>query len=196
MTNKEEKNLPIYSETVIEFVTVAAEYCASLEQCRNKKMRSFLERMTKIAPLLYLKTSLLPELINTFGDGLQSFVTEMDYEQTRQNIAEVMGEYDSYLETQVQDMQYSENAIAATISENLADIYQELKDMIQNFQTANIDVMNEALTNCKENFGYSWGQKLLNTLSAMHNVLYAATTDFDDFDEDGILDKTDNDADI
>lgn len=178
MASKGEKKLPIYSDNVIEFVTVAAEYCATLEQIKGKNMLTFVSRMTKIAPLLYLKAALLPELISGIDDSLQAFVDEVQYEQIRANIAEVMGEYDSYLETQVQDMRYSESAIAATVSENLADVYQDLKDMIENFKTANAEVMNEALINCREHFRYVWGQKLVNTLSAMHNVLYSPDTDF------------------
>ena len=67
----------------------------------------------------------------------------------------------------------------AYISEDLTDIYQDLKDMIANFQSAELEIMNDALLNCSTNFKEYWGQKLLNATKAMHNVLYTADLDAD-----------------
>ncbi|MPN56745.1 hypothetical protein SDC9_204437 [bioreactor metagenome] len=69
-------------------------------------------------------------------------------------------------------MSLSVTPIAAFISENLADIYQELKDFAANYQLADTDVMNDALVTCLETFGEHWGQKVLNALRALHNIKY------------------------
>lgn len=150
-TKQEEKENPIYTNNVVEFVTVAVEFCTQTEICVKMRTSDFLARMTRISALLYLKGSLLPEMISGINDELNNYVTEEEYNQIRQNVATVMGEYDSYLETQNSDMQYSDTPIAASVSEDLADVYQILKDTILNFKTANPQVMNEALVNCKEN---------------------------------------------
>ena len=63
--------------------------------------------------------------------------------------------------------------------------------MISNFQSADIQIMNDALRDCKDNFQAYWGQKALNTLRAMHNVLYA-DIDWDD-DEQSVSDFNDSD---
>ena len=80
-------------------------------------------------------------------------------------------------------MQFSDSPILAYISEDLSDIYQDLKDMIENLQSAELQIMNDALFNCKENFIEFWGQKLLNSLRALHNILYSDlyTDDSQDF---------------
>lgn len=180
---------PVYDKNTIEFVTVAAEYCAFLESCRRYNSKSFFDKSVKLLSLLYLKTSLLPNLEDSSFSDLQQFVTEASYENLRQNITCLTGQYDEYLEVFQEDMQYSDTPIVAYISEGLADVYQDLKDMISNFQSADIQIMNDALRDCKDNFQAYWGQKALNTLRAMHNVLYA---DIDWEDEDQPTDNYDD----
>ncbi len=180
---------PVYDKNTIEFVTVAAEYCAFLESCRRYNSKSFFDKSVKLLSLLYLKTSLLPNLEDSSFSDLQQFVTEASYENLRQNITCLTGQYDEYLEVFQEDMQYSDTPIVAYISEGLADVYQDLKDMISNFQSADIQIMNDALRDCKDNFQAYWGQKALNTLRAMHNVLYA---DIDWEDDDQPTDNYDD----
>lgn len=190
MQKESEANSSLYSANVVEFVTVANEYCCQLEQCGKSNNRDFLDRMSKIIPLLYLKTALLPELISSLNDDVESFVTEDDYEAVRQNIARLLGELDNYLDTQVSDMQYSLEPLPASISENLADVYQDLKDMILNFNSANGSVMIEAIVFCKDNFRNVWGQKLLSSLVAIHNALYSSDSDFTTNETEGNDDDT------
>lgn len=174
---------PVYDKNTIEFVTVAAEYCAFLESCKRYSSKAFFDKSVKLISLLYLKTSLLPNLEDNSFSELQQFVTESSYERLRQNISCLTGQFDEYLEVFQEDMKYSDTPIVAYISEGLADIYQDLKDMICNFQSADILIMNDALRECKDNFQAYWGQKALNTLRAMHNILYA-DIDWEDDDQE------------
>lgn len=59
------------------------------------------------------------------------------------------------------------------ISEDLADIYQDIKDFIFVFQLGLNETMNDSLAICQENFGLLWGQKLVNTMRALHDVKYS-----------------------
>jgi len=70
-------------------------------------------------------------------------------------------------------MAISDTPIAAFVSENLADVYQELKDFAANYQLADVDTMNDALVTCLEAFGQHWGQKLLNALRALHALRFS-----------------------
>lgn len=179
MEHKNKVQHPVYSNNVIEFVTVAAEYCAFLEKCGSIDTRAFLEKMTKIAPLLYLKVSMLPNFDECSDFEIRQFVTEDEYEFIHEQVSSAIGQFDEYLEVFHPDMQYSDTPVIAYISEDLTDIYQDLKDMIANFQSAELEIMNDALLNCSTNFKEYWGQKLLNATKAMHNVLYTADLDAD-----------------
>ena len=175
---------PVYDKNTIEFVTVAAEYCAFIENCRRVTPKAFFDKSVKLLSLLYLKSSLLPDFDDSSFSDLQQFVTENVYENIRRQISFLTGQYDQYLEVFLDDMQYSDTPIVAYISEDLSDIYQDLKDMISNFQSADIDIMNDALIDCKDNFHSFWGQKLLNALRAMHNVLNSPNSEWEESEDD------------
>jgi hypothetical protein len=167
----------IFDKNSIEFVTVAAEYCGFIERSREVGKQSFVDTALKILPLLYLKASLIPEC-ELMGEGdLETFVTEDDYEYVRRSIAKVMGPQDDYLEVFLPEMAYSDTPIKKCISEDLADIYQDLKDFISVFQLGLNVTMNDSLYVCKEHFAEFWGQRLVNTMRALHDVKYNSSAD-------------------
>ena len=95
----EKESQTIFDKNVIEFVTVAAEFCAFLERAERMKRSDFVGYIPlKILPLLYLKASMLPKC-ETIGEGvLETYVTEEIYEILRINLAELMGDKDDYLD--------------------------------------------------------------------------------------------------
>ncbi len=160
----------VYQQPVIEFVTVAVQLCLYLEQIEGQDKSEFIEKMLCLLPLLYLKARLLPKATEELDGFPERFVTEQEYEDIRQKVAQCMGVDDTYLEVFVEDMRYSDEPITAFVSENIADIYQEVKDLACNYQTRDEAVMNDALVNCIEAFEQHWGQKLLNVLRPLHAV--------------------------
>lgn len=176
-------NQILYSNNVIDFTTVAAETCVYLERAAEYSKQNFISRGVKLLSLLYLKTTLLDDL-NTESEGfLERFVTETDYLYIKNQVEQLLGADDSFLEVFHPDMPYSDTPIAAFISENLADIYQELKDFIENFQIGEAEIMISALIACVEAFAEHWGQKLLNALRALHNLRFGENFDNEDFDK-------------
>lgn len=176
----EQNSQVIFDKNSIEFVTVAAEFCAFMERARGAEKKGFVDTALKILPLLYLKASLIPECEMIGEDDLEVFVTEEDYELIRRAVAEVLGAQDDYLEVFLPDMAYSDTPIKKCISEDLADIYQDLKDFIGVFQSGLNVTMNDALYTCKEHFAEFWGQRLVNTMRALHDVKYNHADDSED----------------
>lgn len=160
----------VYQQPAIEFVTVAVQLCLYLEQVEGLEKSEFVEKMLCLLPLLYLKARLLPKATEELDGFPERFVSEQEYEDIRQKVAQCMGADDTYLEVFVEDMRYSDEPITAFVSENIADIYQEVKDLACNYQTRDEAVMNDALVNCIEAFEQHWGQKLLNVLRPLHAV--------------------------
>ncbi len=187
-TIMESEKLPdhiVYTPSVIEFVTVAAETCLFLEQATEQSRKEFIQRSVKLLPFLYLKASLLPVVESVFDDAPERFVTEEDYLFVKEQVEQLLGADDSYLEVFHPDMAISDTPIAAFVSEDLADIYQELKDFAANYQTMDVDIMNDALVVCIEAFGQHWGQKNLNALKALHAVRFSESFNIED-DEQSI----------
>lgn len=168
-------NAVVYSKNVIEFVTVANEYCKLIESAGSEDVRMLLGKAQKLLPLLYLKISILPEFESQEELVLEKYVTEVDYHLLQQRIMNLLGAYDDYQEVFVPEMQFSDVPLAAGISENLTDIYQDLKDFILSYRVGDDQVMHEALWTCMANFRDYWGQKLVNGLRAIHSLLYSQT---------------------
>jgi hypothetical protein len=170
----------IFDNNVIEFVRVAAEYCAFIERTDGETERAdFVDKMLKILPLLYLKASLLPRFEQMGFDALETYVTEEGYEDVRSRMERIMADKDTYLEVFVPDMRYSDQPIQKSISEDLADIYQDVRDFIFVFQLGLNETMNDSLLACQESFEGIWGQKLVNTMRALHDVKYNADANDD-----------------
>jgi hypothetical protein len=170
----------VYSKNVIEFITVANEFCSFLERAEELESADFMSRLQKLLPFLYIKASLIPEFDFEAEDDLEKYVTEVDYNIIQQKIAGHTGAGDDYQEVFVPGMQFSETALTASIAENVADIYQDIKEMVMSFRTLNEEVMEQALWECQQNFAQIWGQKLVNCLRALHNLIYAENTADDD----------------
>jgi Domain of unknown function (DUF5063) len=160
----------VYSKNVIEFVTVVAETCIFLERTNEYSKKNFVEQMVKFLPLLYMKTVMLEIPEPELDGAAERFVTEDDYLFVRNQIETLLAVDDAYLEVFHPDMSMSDTPIAAFISEDLSDVYQEIKDFAVNYQTAESAVMNDALIYCLDAFNEHWGRKLLNALKALHAI--------------------------
>lgn len=158
----------VYQDATIEFVTASAQTCLLLEHTAETDKETFIEKSLYLLPLLYLKTHIL-QVPDTLLDGEpQHFVAEEDYNYVRLGVQRVLGSDDAYIEVFVEDMKYNDEPVTAYISENMADIYQELKDMAASFQTGQEEVMNDAVAACLIAFREHWGIKLLNAMRALH----------------------------
>lgn len=159
----------LYSQPVLDFVTVATEYCKYVEQCSQIETNDFCRVMRGLLPMIYLKATLLEEVPETAGWN-EKRVTEEDYNYIRSQVAAILGSNDDFLDVFVEDFKYSEHPVLCTISENLADIYQQLRELVEAFREGYEDAMEVALFETIDEFHIQWGQKLLNALRALHDI--------------------------
>ena len=115
MEKTENKN-PIYAPVTLEFVTVALEYCSFLEKADEGSLFAFVDKATKLLPLLYLKAALLPPIEPDEEAELETTVTEAMYDDLRGRLSGLLGERDVFLDTFHEDMRYSDTPIASAIS--------------------------------------------------------------------------------
>lgn len=168
----------VYSKNVVEFVTVANEFCAAIEQVGSHAARENLLKLQKLLPLLYLKAALLPQNEPVLDEEIEKYVTELDYNVLHQKWLLQLNEYDSFYEVFDPDIQFGKETVTASISENLLDIYQDLKNFLISYSIGNEEVMNDALYECTMHFVDFWGQQVVNVLRAIHMLVYS-DADFD-----------------
>lgn len=158
----------VYQEATIAFVTAAAQTCLLIEQSESHAREEWIEQMLRLLPILYLRTRMVEEAELLLEEEPQRFVTEEDYNYMLIGMRNLLGSDDAYLDVFVDQGIYTDEVQTAYISEGIADIYQELKDMAAAFQTGQEAIMNDAVVLCREAFDTHWGQKLLAVMRALH----------------------------
>jgi len=174
MSKTSQPENPVYSKNTIEFVAVAKSFCDFMDQLESIDKQQFLDTMVRLLPLLYLKASLLPSNDLLSDDPQEEFATEDQYSVLTQTISELLGPDDAYLEVFHSDIKFTDTPIAVFISENMADIWQDLFNFISVFRLGYDETMNDALYVCRTNFEQIWGQSLVNVLRAVHSCKYPA----------------------
>ena len=81
-----------YTKENLEFLTVAAETCKFFEQVEQNSPKEFLAIATKLLPLLYYKTVVVPVPTTISDEETERIVSEVDYEHIRNRIADLLGE--------------------------------------------------------------------------------------------------------
>ena len=163
----------VYSKNVLEFVTVAHEYCAFSENSDQYTKSDFIQVAIKLLPLLYLKASMLPKMERTLDEPMDTAVDEFMYTNIKDGIAGKLTAHDAFLEVFHEDIQRSETPVVAYISENFADMYQDRRNFTASYRVGVEEIMNDAVVDIEEQFRLFWGQKLLNALRALHNIFYS-----------------------
>jgi hypothetical protein len=180
----------IYSRNVVEFATVAKEYCAFIDNISNYDRTNFVKIAGKLIPLLYYKATLLPLNEPFYEEGSKKFVTEELYESTRLKIKRLLKQHDDFPEVFDARIAETDEPFNATISEYMSDVYQDLKNFTILYQTGQLEEMNDALWECQLNFKDFWGIRLANTLRALH-ILNSNDIDMDADVEDELSESND-----
>ena len=160
----------VYDESTIAFVTAAAQTCLLIEKSNEHEREEWREQMLRLLPILYLRARLVNQDEEAAESEPQRFVTEEDYNYALVGIRELMGSDDAYLDVFVDQGIYTDEVQTAYISEGLADIYQELKDLAAAYRTGDETLMHDAVVVCREAFEEHWGRKVLAVMRALHEV--------------------------
>lgn len=170
------------TNNALAVMALATEYCQAMELADATEPTEFVDKMTRILPRIYMAVSDLPteqfeQPEYVFG---AAHLDEASYDRVRENIAALLGENDSYLETFHEDMKYSDTPIAATVSEALADIFQVLYNFVEDVRNADVEFMQEQLVSLRNDFAEYWSQVLCNVMRPLNEIKFSDTLTVDD----------------
>lgn len=159
------------STNSIAFIGLASEYCHTIDNVREAEPEQFVDSMLKLLPRIYMSASDIKTIPNADSYLYPSLDNDY-YDMVRHNLEMLLGAEDTYLEVFESDMKYSDTPISASISESLADLYQEMYNFISSVRDVPNLLANEMLSACKDDFESFWGQTLCNVLRALHKLKY------------------------
>ncbi len=157
MDNNE--NHPVYARTIIDFLTIANDYCFNIEQSSSKKPGIILGYLQKVLPLLYIKGSLLPDIEVTDPNLKERILTEEQWQDIfNQMRLKFLTNDEFWLPENMETGNYG--PVKLSLSELLADIYQDMKDFVVLYQKNSIHAKENAVNDVKDLFAKNWGLKL------------------------------------
>jgi len=171
------------NQNITDFVTVLSEFCIFVENTNRFSKKDFLGKAIKLLPMLYIKASFLPKLESIFDDENEKFVSEEDWNFIHDAVKSKLGYHDEYPDVFDPLTHEQLEQSTASVADNIADIYQDLKNFISLYNIGTEEIMNDALWECQMNFEEFWGQRLLSALKAIHMV-YFSGDDLDDEEQD------------
>ena len=160
----------IYSKEVIEFTAIANEFCKLTESLHAQNRKDFIHNAYKLLTLLQSKTVLLPEIKLQSEYESESFVNEADWHFIDTSISEKLGSLELY--SDLREPANPDTSSEVTISECLADTYQDLKDFTQIYQFGNPEAILQALSECITSFEQYWGPRIMIVIREFHLLLH------------------------
>jgi len=173
-----------------EFYLATSQLCKLLENASLFSKRVYLSSLHKMLGLVYLKASLIENASESDTGDPEKFVQESDWIFVKEQISSRLGVLDQYIEIPISEGNVPDNFEALTLSEALADIYQDLKDFSTNYEFGNEEAIGAALYSCMDNFPEYWGLRVLAVLTSLHLILYNA--DLDENDAEDLQDNKQN----
>lgn len=97
-------------------------------------------------------------------------VTEEEWSAIYQRISMLLGPYNDFLRPAEDEEFDRSDLVTHTISEDMADLYQELRDFTTIYSRGVEEMMYDAAWELKERFAEHWGKKLLRLLLTLHDL--------------------------
>lgn len=156
----------------LSFTALASDFCKTIHDIPSLTKEDFTDAMLRLLPRLYITMQGYEPLTEPDMDVISTYVDEDHYNQARESIAAIMGEDDTYLETFMEDMKYSDTPIAASISESLADIYQDMYNFTMTVRDSEGTLAPQAMDQMHENFALYWSKTLCNVMRPLNALKY------------------------
>jgi DNA primase len=160
----------IKSKQVLDMITVANDFCLFTESMEKKDKRDILSYYQKVLPLLFIKGALLPEIKPADNSANVKYVNEEQWQNIFQDLENKFGEEDKYWFPDLNDELMKES-----LADNIADIYQDMKDFVLLFQDARLAAKENAVADLWNLYQVHWGPRITKAVHKIHLTLFNST---------------------
>ena len=160
----------VYSSALVEFVKAANASCTFFEELKGTEGRDFIiDTIKHLSGVYYtfLSTGETEPVLESPGEPS---VSEQEWSVLFQKIARILGPHNDILRLADEGEFDRSELVNHTISEDLADLYQDLREFTTIYALGIEELMNDAAWELKERFNEHWGAKLLRALLALHEL--------------------------
>ncbi len=158
------------SRSVLEFATIATEYCILIENIESTDNHTQLTQLKQIVSLLYFRGTLLPDIEPSDPDTTERYVTEEQWEISFNQLRAYFKQQDIFWFPEYFAEQ--SETLRVSLSELLTDCYQDLKDFILLYKRQSLSARENAIFEIKQLFAMNWGKKLALLIPYLHQLSY------------------------
>lgn len=155
----------------LAFIGLCNEYCQAIETATQSDCNTFVESALRLLPRMYIAATDL-SCMSDPDYTLEQALDEEQYDSICLSLRQLLGESDTYLEVFEEDMKYSDTPIAASIAEDLSDIFQACYNFIATIKDAPEAAVVEAMRAMKQDFEVYWSRTLCNVMRALNQIRY------------------------
>ncbi|HEX2936890.1 MAG TPA: DUF5063 domain-containing protein [Bacteroidales bacterium] len=159
-------------DEAIDLFRLCSEYCKIIEKAEKVSLHELLDQVSVSLMAVYQKVFMITRFQTKYENEPKHFLTERQYNKVRNGIKEVLGKKDEYQEIIDPNRPSVRVIFKASISEDLADIYQDFTDFCQWYAEGTFESINDSVIELLNNYDKYWGIKLLNVLKAIHVIRY------------------------
>ena len=160
----------VYSPEMVALVTDANGYAMFLDGLDGTGGKVFIAASVRHLSAVYSAMLKIGDTAPVFESAGEPTVTEQDWSAVYQKTAMLLGACNEILRPAEENEFDRSELVSHFISEDLADIYQELRDFTSIYGRGMEELMNDAAWELKVRFVEHWGKKLLRSLSALHEL--------------------------
>jgi hypothetical protein len=161
----------VYSDEVLDFVKKGNELTDILTPSDDFDQKDFVVALLRILPGMYSSIQNIPVTEPVFDGGNEKFVSEEEWSAIFQFVAGIMGSQNEYLDIPSEEEYDRTEIISRSLSEDLADIYQDIRDFLELYRNGTEEIMNDAMWECRMNFESYWGEKVLRASLSLHRIM-------------------------
>lgn len=150
-------------------------FCDLIESVMTTKYEQdeFIDRLHERLGELYANSIDLPKIELLVEENNQEDEARKTFPELYSKLAEILGEYADYSTSfDPTILGEKDNYLQGWLTDDLADIHMDLKDILSNLEKDTDQTIQDALWDLKFGFGNHWGNHLIDALRFLHYVRY------------------------
>ncbi len=174
------------SPSAIAITALAVEYVRLVNNAGEYTPRNFLREILRYMPRFYITLcdlkpygDLEPDAEGENTDAILDQLSEEARAEVKRSLEAVLGEYDTYLDTHVEDMQYSDTPVAVSLAEQLTEVYEVMADLAATVEDAPTEALPDIMSDLLFYFNDYLNETICAALKAANYAYHHA--DFEEY---------------
>jgi hypothetical protein len=165
----------VLTETFVEFLKSARDFCNFIETYSSDKSLTFIRIAQLLLQEIYLGGQDLEEVILVYNREFSDLVSEESSKKRMKFIADRLEKSRYYWHVFDPTTESEREPVCGDLVDDLGDIYKELKNSLLLFDTGKPEETESAVWTFKWGFDNHWGNHCINAIYALHYFIKTAT---------------------